>query len=350
MLAREAGALVVKLEFVIRVIMENQRQSITPPPRLMTAMIAGFNAVANHVYLILPPILLDIFLWLGPRLSLERILAPMIADMTATFEQLGSAELTQAMDASIKLWEQFAQQFNFFSLLRTLPVGIPSLMAGSVDPATPFGGFTQLEVTSTGGMLLIGLLMTVFGILLGCYYFSSVSRFSIKTTTEVTLRCSSWQAGQTYLLTLLSLALILTLAIPGMLIISVLTFINPALATGALLVVALFAMWFLIPLVFSPHGIYTRQQNAVTSMLNSVRLVRYFMPNVSLFILIAFLLSQGLNRLWLVPPADSWLTLVGIAGHAFISTALLAASFVFYRNAYAWLDENLAKAAQARIG
>jgi hypothetical protein len=28
---------------------------------------------------------------------------------------------------------------------------------------------------------------------------------------------------------------------------------------------------------------------------------------------------------------------VGIAGHAFVSTALLAASFVYYRDANAWL-------------
>ena len=329
--------------------MENQSHLISPPPRLMTAMIAGFNAVANHVYLILPPILLDVFLWLGPRLSLERILSPIIADMTATFEQLGSPDLTQTMAASIDLWKEFAQQFNFFSLLRTLPVGIPSLMAGNVNPATPLGGYPRLEINSTTGLLLIGLLMAIFGLMLGCYYFSSVSRASVKPATGANLWCNSWQAGQTILLTLLSLALVLTLAIPGMLIISVLTFVNPALATGALLVAALFGMWFLIPLIFSPHGIYTRQQNAVTSMLTSARLVRYFMPNVSLFILIAFLLSQGLNRLWLVPPADSWLMLIGIAGHAFISTALLAASFIFYRNASAWLEETLAKAAQARI-
>ena len=329
--------------------MENQSHLISPPPRLMTAMVAGFNAVANHVYLILPPIILDVFLWLGPRLSLERILSPIIADMTTTFEQLGSPDLTQAMAARIDLWKEFAQQFNFFSLLRTLPVGIPSLMAGSVNPATPLGGYPRLEVNSTTGLLLIGLLMAIFGLMLGCFYFSSVSRTSVKPANDANLWCNSWQAGQTILLTLLSLALVLTLAIPGMLIISVLTFVNPALATGALLVAALFGMWFLIPLIFSPHGIYTRQQNAVTSMLTSARLVRFFMPNVSLFILIAFLLSQGLNRLWLVPPADSWLMLIGIAGHAFISTELLAASFNFYSNALAWLEETLAKAAQARI-
>jgi len=78
------------------------------------------------VYLILPPIILDVFLWLGPRLSLERILSPIIADMTTTFEQLGSPDLTQAMAASIDLWKEFAQQFNFFSLLRTLPVAFPA--------------------------------------------------------------------------------------------------------------------------------------------------------------------------------------------------------------------------------
>jgi len=32
------------------------------------------------------------------------------------------------------------------------------------------------------------------------------------------------------------------------------------------------------------------------------------------------------------------MTLVGITGHAFITTALLAASFVYYRDMNAWLQ------------
>ncbi len=329
--------------------MDNQPKLLNPPPRLTTAFISGFNAVANHVYLILPPILLDVFLWLGPRLSLEQILTPIVDDMNATLKQLGSADMTQLMNTSIDLWKQFAQQFNFFSFLRTLPVGIPSLMAGNVDPATPLGGFTRLEVNSTAGMLLIGLVMAIFGLLLGCFYFSAVSRSSNGDKGFTFWRCSAWQAAQTVLLTLLSIALILTLAVPGMFIISLLTLISPTLATIALFVVAMMAFWFLIPLVFSPHGIFTRQQNAVTSMLTSVRLVRYLMPSVSLFILVAILLIQGLNQLWSVPPASSWLTLVGIAGHAFIATSILSASFIFYRSATAWLEENLSQMAQVRI-
>lgn len=329
--------------------MNTQPKLLNPPPRLMTAIISGFNAVANHVYLILPPIILDVFLWLGPRLSLERLLSPLIADMNITLEQLSNADMTQLVESTIQIWQQFAAQYNFFSILRTLPVGIPSLMAGSIDASNPLGGFLRLEVKSTAGMMLIGLLMAIVGLLLGCFYFTAVSRTSNGESFLSSWRCSSWQAMQTFLLTLLCIALLLTLAVPGLFLVSILTLISPTLATTALFVVGLAAMWFLIPLVFSPHGIYTRQQNAVTSMLNSVRMVRYLMPSVSLFILFAVLIVNGLNQLWLVPPAASWLTLLGIAGHAFITTSVLAASFIFYRNATAWLEENLARMVQTQI-
>jgi hypothetical protein len=51
-----------------------------------------------------------------------------------------------------------------------------------------------------------------------------------------------------------------------------------------------------------------------------------------------FLIGAGLNFLWTIPANDSWLTLVGILGHAFIMTALLASSFVYYRDTTAWLQ------------
>lgn len=67
-------------------------------------------------------------------------------------------------------------------------------------------------------------------------------------------------------------------------------------------------------------------------------MARFTLPTSGLFILAVFLLSTGLNYLWSVPPDDSWMVLVGIAGHAFIRTALLSASFVYYRDMNAWLQ------------
>jgi hypothetical protein len=67
-------------------------------------------------------------------------------------------------------------------------------------------------------------------------------------------------------------------------------------------------------------------------------MARFTLPTSGLFVFCVFLLSQGLNYLWSVPSSDSWMALVGLAGHAFIATALLAASFVYYRDMNVWLQ------------
>jgi hypothetical protein len=126
--------------------------------------------------------------------------------------------------------------------------------------------------------------------------------------------------------------------IPMMFILTVLTFLSPVLASGVLLVALLFSFWLIVPLFFTPHGIFVRKQNAFYSIFTSLKMARFTLPTSSLFVLCVFLLSTGLTYLWSVPPDNSWMLLVGIAGNAFIRTALLAASFVYYRDMNAWLQ------------
>jgi hypothetical protein len=70
------------------------------------------------------------------------------------------------------------------------------------------------------------------------------------------------------------------------------------------------------------------------------------LPTTVLFVLSVFVLVQGLDILWRIPPTDSWLTLLGIAGHAFVTTGLLSASFVYYRDADRWA-RNLSQRARS---
>jgi hypothetical protein len=42
---------------------------------------------------------------------------------------------------------------------------------------------------------------------------------------------------------------------------------------------------------------------------------------------------------WNLPAPDSWVTLAGIGGHAFVSTGLVTATFVFYKDRYRWWVE-----------
>jgi hypothetical protein len=142
---------------------------------------------------------------------------------------------------------------------------------------------------------------------------------------------------QVVFLSVIMTGLLFVIGLPTFFLFSVLTLVNATIGQIALFLFALVALWLVMPIFFSPHGIFALQQDAFHAILNSLRMVRFTLPNTALFLMVFLLITQGLNFLWHTPPADSWLTLVGIAGHAFVSTALLAASFIYYRDINAWL-------------
>ena len=49
---------------------------------------------------------------------------------------------------------------------------------------------------------------------------------------------------------------------------------------------------------------------------------------------------MGLDLIWTIPAENSWLILFSIFGHAFISTAILAASFTLYAELDRWQQLN----------
>ena len=128
------------------------------------------------------------------------------------------------------------------------------------------------------------------------------------------------------------------IGVPIGLLLYILFAINSLLGEGALLVLGFLSMWLIVPIFFSSFGIYLRKQNVLMSFLGGLQLTRFALPTSSLFVLTMFLIGGGLNFLWTIPTNNSWLTLVGILGHAFIMTALLASSFVYYRDTTAWLQ------------
>lgn len=62
--------------------------------------------------------------------------------------------------------------------------------------------------------------------------------------------------------------------------------------------------------------------------------------------------SRIMDMLWRTAPETSWMALVGIFGHAFINTSLIAASFVYYLSGMRWMEhqvQNFAMANQAKV-
>ena len=55
--------------------------------------------------------------------------------------------------------------------------------------------------------------------------------------------------------------------------------------------------------------------------------------------MLAILVNQGLNIVWQISPETSWLMIISIIGHAFVTTGMLSASFVYYQDMNRWVEE-----------
>jgi hypothetical protein len=292
---------------------------------------AGFDSVSTHIAVILPPVLLDLFLWLGPHLRLKQFLQPVITQLPslattfpASFPDLATIQST---------WTGIADHFNLFVILRTFPVGITSLLGFQMPAQNPWGVPLNLDAGSFVGILGWALLLVFLGWIAGGMYYYWVSRVALKSD----VRMLGKSLSQAVLLSIIWTGLLFLVGLPVLVVLTVLTAISTIMGQIALFAGVIVLIWLVMPIFFSAHGIFAFQLDALRAILGSLRMVRFTLPNTGLFLLLFVLINQGLNFLWNTPAQTSWWMLVGIGGHAFISTALLASSFIYYRDINAWL-------------
>lgn len=315
-------------------------------PRLIPSISAGFNAVASHIYLILPPLALDLLLWLGPHLQLNNLVRPNVEQAFTMMTRFVSAEQAAVLQQSQGILLEFFERFNLLSALSTLPVGLPSLMAVLSPAESPVAGLPPVAEIGSSGIaiaLLAGCILV--GLILGSLYFGAISRATAKEPGKFNTPEAVNQVGQAIFYTFTLFVLIMMLILPTMIISSLFTLISPFLGQMAIVGAGLLLVWMMVPLLFAPFGIYAYRQNTVNAIMTTTQLVRKFLPGAGWFIIVAVLLGFGLDLLWTQPAANSWLMLVGLAGHAFIYTAIIAAGFSYYRSGIIWMERNLRKAA-----
>jgi hypothetical protein len=313
-------------------------ETLPPPPGVFGSLKAGFDVVSNRVALILLPLCLDLVLWLGPRLSVDELFSPYFR---LVFEQARRGVAEADLDRFVQyqsLMMEWLKDFNLLNLLSKLqvfPIGISSLSAQTLPLETPLGLSNVVIVSSIWIVLGLAFVLIPLGWIGGGVYFRQVAG-SILGEKEAGI--SFLQAiSQTVLLSVIWLIALIILFVPLMLVIGLFTLISPLLGNIVVLVLMFLSLWLIVPLFFTPHGIFVRRQNAFHSIYSSLRMTRFTLPTSGMFVLSGFLLSRGLDLLWSAPKNDSWLTLVGFAGHAFITTVLLAASFIYYRDMNDWL-------------
>lgn len=321
---------------------KSELQVLPAPPKLIASLRAGFDAIANQIGVILIPIAIDLLLWIGPHLQVKTLLNQYFNSLLSE-SSLITRQTGDVLSAVTDALRSIAAQFNLLSFLRTIPVGVPSLMASRQPLQNPYGSPELIDITNPVMVIGVILGLVILGLAFGSIYFILVARVSLRSMTEPRniIREWAWASLQVISLTAAMLLLFVIISTPSSCVISAIALIGIPLGQFAFFLYFGVLLWLAFPLLFSAHGIFVNHNNALVSVQRSMTLTRMTLPTTSVFFLSILALSEGLNILWRIPPESSWMTLLGLAGHAFITSALLAASFIYYRDADRWSQEML---------
>jgi len=309
-------------------------------PNVLKSIRNGFDAITKHLILLLFPIGLDLVLWFAPHLRIKTQIEGVIAEMNE-ISALLSPDFEEIIEASQEIWMIAAERINLFITLRSFPVGIFSLFTSILPVENPLGNPVFWNIPQLSLAVIISLALFLAGLALGGLYFSSVRQAALFDEVKWRMILREWPriSIQSFLLSLMWFILFLGILVLGSCVATGITLLSVSLGQLVIILFGIVSFWLIFPLFFSPHGIFSQHQKAWKSMLQSIRLTNMTFFKTGLFIMLAILVNQGLNMLWQVPPENSWLMMISIIGHAFVTTGMLAASFLYYQEMIRWFED-----------
>ncbi len=315
--------------------MRDDQEESRKPLGVLACLSLGFETIAHFPQLALLPGLLDLFLWLGPRLSLAPLVRPLMSGWPAPDPNLAPVYQTLRV-----LLEELATDFNGFVLLNPGPLlGVPELMGQRMTLARPMGPRPDLPINSWAMLLGWTVFLIICGLGLNALYLQPIGRRVIEMTESPLPGPTTWpriwgQLVQFMAGLMIALAI---MSIPALLILGLISTLNMVLGSFFTMLALALVMYTAVQFIFTVPGMLQLRQPLHKALQDSILLVRVDFAGTMGLLLAVLVISQGLNFVWALPEPDSWTMLVGIGGHALVSTALTAALLVFYQERLAYL-------------
>jgi hypothetical protein len=305
---------------------------------IVDSISAGYRFLVQRPHLLLLPLLIDAFLWLAPRLSIEPLLSQMAdfyREFSAGIADAG-AEFSGLADQTTQLLTVIGESSNLMELVvsRTL-YHMPSLLA-SIPGIKSGHSSIQIESVGTAGML--ALLLGLLGIMIGVIYMNMLARAvplgegqkspAPGQFTDLVIR--QWLRTIGFVLGVCLLLVIIY--VPATVIATLLMMFSPALGSGAMLLLSGLSVVIFFYLYFVTVGLILDNLPLSQAVVRSVMLVRHnFWPTLG-FVIVTGLISLGLGLLLAQLAASGPIgTLLAVPANAFIGTGLVLALLVFYR-------------------
>ncbi len=287
----------------------------------------GYVTVNRHPWIMAIPVLLDLFFWLGPRLSLAPLVQQVFSSIPVTSGL--PADLASNYQEYRQALVQAGEGFNLFSLLAINYPGVPSLMASREG----IGPVSQL--TSAREMLGLTFLIPLVGVGLASLYYVLVGR-EVRGGRAGEL----WgRIGRTWLrvlgFLLLAMVAMMVIGLPVMVAALTVASANADVLGMVAAFVFVAGMWVQFYLFFVVDAIVISDAGPLKAIRNSLTVVKYNLGSSLGLVVLIWVITWGMTIVWDAMAGNPVGAVAAILGNAYISTGLAVASLAFYRERYA---------------
>lgn len=316
--------------------------TVTKPQNatLIDSISEGYAAINRRPWLLLLPILLNLYLWFGAPLSLEPLVDDFVralqtvqptgadqGDLRAIYDQILSR-------GSTDLREQMAL-LNAVPTLRLRVIG-PMSADGVAVPTAPQvlqpASAGAIQVSTIGGALLAFLAINALALALSSIFLAQVGAAVVREWPGAAGLERAARIGLSVLgsaLVLVGVALVLGL--PLLFFAALLMLFNQTLGLLAAELMFAVGFWIGIYVGFYPEAIVISRLGPLRAIQASFNVVRRNFWATLGFLVLSLIISLGSDVIWTRLVGSTAGLVVAIVGSAYIGSGLLAARIAFFR-------------------
>ncbi len=335
---------------------EREKDELRPSRGVIGCLTGGFEMLSQNLMLVALPVVLDLVLWLGPRVSIGPLLQKVVELLRS--QQPVDPEMAGQVEQAVRLLEQFGEQFNLLSVLGGVPMfQVPSLLARRVHvSSSPLGVPRTLSLSSILALIPWWGALAFIGLVLGFLYLNEIAHQVVGANalhSETVAGTHDRPEGDSpgawavppvdpwaglwklvrFLVFAFGLMVVGSIVFP-LWVLTIALGTSIAQPLGILLWVGGLGLlgYAVLHLLFVIPGLLLGDRGLLRAISESVVMSHVGLSSVFGFVLLTVVIYEGLGYAWSLPSSDSWAMLIGILGNAFVATGLTGAAFMFYRD------------------
>jgi hypothetical protein len=316
-------------------------KNIQKPLSVIDALFGGFELVFSHPWILLVPVAVDLFLWMGPRITAAPVFQQFISWVGTIQPPNSTPEMAQGLETAKRQWLALGDNFNVFSIAAIFALGMPTLMSWQA-PNASFLGAQPHGYAIADGVILAELLalMVVTGVFVGSVYLEVIARV-VRRETSGPVEFVSHTLKSYVSVAALILAegiLLVLILLPFLLTAMLVSLFSQEVGQFVLLLGMMLVMWAGLYLLFSVFAIFVSGANLWQAVVSSVTVFRYNYWSALGLICLVYLIGVGFQIIWQSLTGTALGALGADIGNAFLVSSLIAALMLFYQDRITWLN------------